>query len=104
MPLEDISAIETLLCSRSTTRAEATDHGTFVVSEGVSVLVVLPCEALDVVFAGSDWALLWPLVLVGKHVCLQVFEDTSTLGKWAKTLLTCLIIQLIAATALAACS
>jgi hypothetical protein len=29
---------------------------------------------------------------VSEHVCLQVLEDTATLGKWAKTLLARLIV------------
>lgn len=104
MSLEDIGTVEALLCSRSTARAEAADHSALVVSESVPVLVVLPGEALDVVFAGRDRALLWPFVLVGKHVCLQVLEHASALGEWAETLLACLIVQLVTTTTLAACA
>ena len=72
--------------------------------QGVSILVVLPRETLNVVLAGRDGALLWSLVLMCKHVGLQVLEDTPTLGKGAEPLLACIVIQLIAATALATCA
>jgi hypothetical protein len=72
--------------------------------ECVPVLVILPCEAFDIVLARSDWALLRPLVLVGEHMCLQVFEDSAAFGKRAKSLLTRLVVQLVAAPAFAACA
>lgn len=101
MPLEDICAIKALLCRRAATRAKATNHSTLVVSKGVSVLVILSCKSLDVIFAGRDWALLWPLVLVSKHMCLEVLEDASALREWAHSLLARLIIEIEAAATLA---
>lgn len=101
MSLEDIGAVKALLRCRAAAWTKSADHRALVVCECVSILVVLPREALDVVLACRDWALLGPLVLVGEHVCLEVLEDTATLGKWAKTLLARLIVQLVAAPTLA---
>ena len=47
--------------------------------ERVTVLVIFPRETLGVVLAGRDRALFRSFVLVGEHVCLQVFEDAPTL-------------------------
>jgi hypothetical protein len=102
--LEHVGAVKALLRSRSASRTEAANHGSLVVSKCVAVLVVLACEALDVVFACGDWAFLGPLVLVCEHVCLQVLEDASAFGKRAKTLLSALVVQSVAATTLAACT
>lgn len=79
MPLEDIGAIEALLCGASTARAEAADHRSLVMGEGVSILVVLPSETLGVVFTSRNRALLGSLVLVSEHVSLQVLH-MSTAG------------------------
>lgn len=70
----------------------------------MSILIVFPSEAFDVVFACCDWALLGSLVLVSKHVCLEVLEDASTLWQRTETFLASFIVQFIAATALAACA
>lgn len=86
MPLEYVCAVEALLCGAATAGAKATDHGTLVVGEGVSVLVVLSCEALGMVFTGWDWTLLWSLILVGKHVSLQVFDVSAACCNGAETL------------------
>lgn len=72
--------------------------------ERVSVLVVLARETLDVVLASSDRALLRPLSPMSEHVCLEVLEDAATLWQWAKAFLACLVVQLSAASALAACA
>jgi hypothetical protein len=74
MSLEDIGAVEAFLRSSARARAETAHHGSLVVRQGVPVLVILACEALDVVFAGLDWALLGTLSLVGEHVSLQILE------------------------------
>ena len=55
--------------------------------EGMPILVVLAGEALDVIVASLNRALLWSLVLVSQHVCFQVFKDLSTLGIGASSLL-----------------
>lgn len=102
MSFKDVGAVEALLRCRSTAGTKAADHSTFVVSEGVPVLIVLPCETFDVVLACGDWALLWPFVLVRKHMSLQVFEHTSALWQWAHALLHCLIVQVKAAPTAAA--
>jgi hypothetical protein len=101
MPLEDIGAIKALLCCRAATWAKAANHSTLVVSKGVSVLVVFSCKSLDMILASRYWALLWPLVLVSEHVCLEVLEDASALREWALPLLERLIIEIEAATTLA---
>lgn len=50
------------------------------------VLVVLSSEALDVVLAGSDWALLRPLILVGEQMCFEILDVSTTGGDWADAL------------------
>lgn len=68
----------------------------------MTVLVILPCETFDVVFASRDGALFRPLVLVGEHVCPQILEDTSTFWKRALALLPGFILLVSAAYALVA--
>lgn len=75
--LEHIGAVEALLRCRAAARTETTNHGALVVGECVSVLVVLPREALGVILASGNWALLGPLVLVSEHVRLEILEDTA---------------------------
>ena len=77
MPLEDVGAVEALLRCAARAWAEAAYHGALVVGKSVPVLVVLPCKAFGVVLARRDRALLWSLVLVGEHVCLQVLEVSA---------------------------
>ena len=102
MSLEDICAVERLFSRGTRAWAEATHHGALVVSKGMAVLVVLPCEALVVVFASGDGALLGPLVLVGKHVCLQILENATALWERAHALFSGLVVEFVAACALAA--
>jgi hypothetical protein len=101
---EHVGAVEAFLGCRAAAWAKAAHHGALVVGKSVSVLVVLPRKSFDVVFTGRDGALLRPFILVGKHVGLQVLEDTATFGKGAKALLAGLVIQIVAATALATCA
>jgi hypothetical protein len=65
------------------------------------VLVILSRKALEVIFASRDWALLWPLILVSEHMCLQILEDTTAFWKRAKSLFSALVIDLVTAAALA---
>lgn len=75
---EDVGAVETLLKGAATAWAEIADHGSLVVSKGVSVLVILSGEALDVIVTGHDRTLLRPLILVSKEMGLQVFDLSPT--------------------------
>jgi hypothetical protein len=77
MSLEDVCAVKALLRRASRTGAEAAHHRSFVMRQGVSVLVVFAGEALGVVLAGRDGALFRPLVLVGEHVRFEVFEVSA---------------------------
>ena len=104
MPLEDIGAVEGLFSRRATARTETANHCALVMCKGMSVFVVLACKAFGVVLARGDGALLWPLVLVCEHVGLEVLEDASTFWQRAHALFACLIIHVVAATALAACA
>jgi hypothetical protein len=74
MPLEDISAVEALLCGSARSGTEAAHHCSLVVRQCVPVLVVLARETLDVVLAILDRAFLGTLGLVGEHMGLQVLE------------------------------
>jgi hypothetical protein len=65
--------------------------------QGVAILVVFASEALGVVLASRDWALLRPFRLVSEHVCLEIFEDAATVRVWATALLVDLIIGFNAA-------
>lgn len=78
MPLEDVCAVEALFCRTTGAGAESADHGTLVVGQSVSVLVVLASEPFGVVLASGNRALLRALVLVSEHVCLEVFEMPAT--------------------------
>jgi hypothetical protein len=91
MPLEDIGAVERLLSRGTGSRTETAHHCSLVVGQGVSVLVVLAREALDVVIARLNWALFGAFRLVRQHVRLQVLEGLTTVGVWASLLLLGLI-------------
>lgn len=91
---ENVGSVEALLGGRPRTWAEATHHGPLVVSQGVSVLVVFAGEALDVVFARHNGALLRSLGLVREHVGLEVLEDSATVWMGAAALLLALLISL----------
>jgi hypothetical protein len=100
MSFENVGAVEALLSRRPAPRAEAADHRPFVVCECMPVLVVLPCEAFNIVLARGDGALFRPLIQVGEHVCFQVLEDSAAFRKKAKSLFARLVVQIIAAAAL----
>lgn len=102
MTLEDICTIKALLGSRSAAGTEATDHGAFVVRQGVPVLIVLTSKPLKVILASYYRALFGALSLVREHVCLQILEGTATLGNRAEALLSRLIVQVVASTSSAA--
>jgi hypothetical protein len=85
--LENIGAVKRLLSRGSRSRAEAAHHGTFVVSKGMAVFVVLPSEALDVVITCGDWALLRSLILVSEHMRLEVLERLAAVRVRASLLL-----------------
>ena len=104
MALENVRAVERLFSSRARSRTEAAHHGALVMRQCVSVLVVFPREAFEVVLARRDRTLLRSLGLVSKHVRFQILENATTLGKRAETLLSGLIVNLEAASALAAAS
>jgi hypothetical protein len=71
-------------------------------SKSMPILIVLPREAFGVVFTGRNWAFLRPFVLVCKHVGLQILEHAPTLWQGTHALFACLVIHIVAATALAA--
>lgn len=60
-------------------------------SQGVSVLVVFPCETLDVVVARLNRALFRALSLVRQHMRLQVLERLATIRVGTSLLLLRLI-------------
>ena len=110
VPLEDIGAVKGLLRGRAGTRAETAHHSSLVVGEGVTILVVpefrlvssclpvrmpvlilLACEALNVIFASDDRALLRPLALVSEHVRLEILEVLAAIGVRASLLLPRLV-------------
>lgn len=93
MPLEDVCSVEALLGSRARARTEPTDHGTLVVGQSVSILVVFACEALEVVFTGDNGTLLRSLGLVGEHVGSQVSKDTSTVRMGTSVRLPAFIVE-----------
>lgn len=94
MPLEDVCSVEALLSGRAGARTKTTHHRSLVVSQSVSVLVILTSEALEVVLACDDGAFFRSLRLVRQQVRFQVFEDTTTLGKRAAPFLPALLVNL----------
>ena len=92
MSLEHIGAVEALLGRRSAAGAEATHHRTLIVSKGVPILVVFPGEALYVVLARDDGALLGAFVLVGQHMRFEVFEDAAAVRNRTESSLGTLIV------------
>ena len=94
MSFEDIGSVEALLRWRSRPGTKATDHGSLVVGQGVSIFVVLSCKALLVVFTSQDGTFLGTFGLMCEHVGLQVFEDFAALGMRASSLFPTFLIQL----------
>lgn len=91
--LEDIRPIERLLRRGPRARAEAANHGPFVVGQSMSVLVVLARESFDMVLACNDRAFLGSFRLMGEHVGLEIFEDSSAVWVRASPLLFAVIIN-----------
>ena len=92
MALEDVGAVEALLCGGARAWAEAADHCSLVVSQCMAVLIVFARESLGVVLASRNGTLLWPFRLMSKHVCLEILEDAATVWVWAATLLVDLVV------------
>ena len=84
MSLEHIRAIEALLGRTARPWTEAADHGSFVMCQGVTILVVFPCKAFGVVFACRDRTFLRTLILVCEHVRLEIFEVPAARRVWAE--------------------
>jgi hypothetical protein len=101
MSLEHISAVKALLSCGPRARTEAANHGTLIMRQSVSVLVVLASKSLDMVLACLDGALLGSLSLVSEHVGLQILERAATVRDWADTLFLVFFAKLVAATTVA---
>jgi hypothetical protein len=100
--LEDVGAVKRLLSCRTGARTEPAHHGTLVMGESVPILIVFSCEPFEMVFAGCDWALLRPFILVGEHVGFEILEDASTFWQRAETLRSAFLVNVVATTTLAA--
>ena len=85
MSLEDIGSVEALLRRAPAAWTETANHRPLVVSQGVSVLVVLPRESLGVVFTSGDRALFRSLILVREHVRLEILNMSAACGNRAET-------------------
>lgn len=94
--LEDVGTIKAFLRGRAGSWAESTDHVPFVVSEGVTIFVVLASKAFLVISTGSDWALLRPLRLMGKHMRFQILEWSTAVRVRAASPLFAIVIETIA--------
>jgi len=85
MSFEHICAVEALLGRAARAWTETADHGSLVVCQSVSVLVVLARKAFSVVLARRDRTLLRALILVCEHVRLEVLEVSATRRVRAET-------------------
>lgn len=94
--LEDVCTIEALLRGGPRSRAEPTDHVSFVMGQSVPVLIVLASEAFLVISAGRNWTFLGSLRLVGKHMRFQVLEGSAAVRMRAASPLFAIIVQTIA--------
>lgn len=92
MTLEDVGTIEAFLEGRAGAWAETTHHISFVVSQSMSILIVLSSKAFVVVGAVDDWALLRSLRLMGKHMCLEILERPATVWVGAAASLSSFVI------------
>ena len=84
MSFEHICAVEALLGRAAGAWTETAHHGSLVVRQGVSVLVVFAREAFGVVLASWDRAFLRALILVCEHVRLEVLEVSATRWVWTE--------------------
>ncbi|KAG9796151.1 hypothetical protein KCU88_g160, partial [Aureobasidium melanogenum] len=64
MSLENVGAVEALLGGSARPRTKSAYHGTLVMGQGMSVLVILPSEALLVVLTCHDGTFLGPFSLM----------------------------------------
>ena len=92
MSLEHIGSVETLLSRRPRSRAKAADHGTFVMCQCMSILVILACEALQVVLASEDWAFFRSLGLMSQHMSFEILEYLPAFGVRAPALLGTILV------------
>lgn len=78
MSLEDIGTIEALFHMSASVVAEPTDHGSFVMCQGVPVPVVFAGKPFLVVSTTVEWALFWSHGPVCEQVGSEIFEHSPT--------------------------
>ena len=83
MSFENIRSVEALLHRRARAWTKTAHHSPLVVGQGMPVLVVLARKPFLVVLAIQDRALFRAFRLMGKHVCFQILENSSTV--WMRT-------------------
>lgn len=86
MSFENIRAVKRLLSSGARAWAEAAHHGSFVVGQGVAVLVVFSCETFDMVIASLNRAFFGSFILMSQHVSLQILKYPSAVRVCAAAL------------------
>lgn len=78
--LEDVGPVEALFYRRARARAETAYHGTLVMGQGVSILVVFSRKAFLIVLTVQDWTFFWPFRLMCQHMGFQILEDSAAVG------------------------
>ena len=68
MSFEYVRTVERFLRRRPRSGTEATNHGAFVMSEGMSILVIFARKALLAIFTAGNWTLLGAFSLMSKHM------------------------------------
>lgn len=71
---EEVCTTKRLFCGRTTTRTKATDHSTFIVTQSMTILVVLPSKSLDVIITGLNRAFFRSFVLMSHYMRFEIFE------------------------------
>lgn len=82
MAFEDVRAIEAFLRSGTRTGAKPAYHRALVMGQGMTILVVFPSKAFQMILASEDWTLFRPLRLMRQHVSFEILEQSAALRVW----------------------
>lgn len=93
MALENIGPVEALLGWGARAGTEAAHHSSFIMGQGVPILIVLAGEALVMVSAGHDWALFRTLGLMCEHMRLEITECSPAVREGTSALLAALLLS-----------
>ena len=83
MLFKNVDAVERFLARRPRTGTETADHRAFVMCKHVPIFIIFSTKSFDVIFTRLYGTLLWSLVLMSRHMGLQILEGSATISDFA---------------------